>query len=128
MDYQSKIKDLLIFLIILGLILPNLSFIQSEQIILPKNTEIAETEPESIGEELSFWQKMWNGIKDYWKATLWPRIRNFWERRIKSPVEEEAEKRKEIVEERIETEKEGIEEKIPETAKSFWQKFIDFWK
>lgn len=145
MSHQPIIRGLLIFLIILGLILPSFNFVLSEQITPPdtpeeavemgeKVTEAAKEEfpviLEKIWKEeiLPFWKRMWNWTKDYWKDTLWPRIKGLWERRVKSPVEDEAEKRKEVIEERIETEKEEIEEKISETKKSIWEKMKDFLK
>lgn len=80
-------------------------------------------------EALPFWQKMWTWTKSYWKDTLWPKIRGFWERRIKPPVEEEVEKRKEIVEESIEKEKEELQETfVPESAKSLWEKLKELIK
>jgi len=101
----------------------------------------AETTEEEV---LPVWQRTWNWTKNYWKDNLWPRIaefysflaqsftqavKEFWEKRIRSPIEEEGEKRKEIIEERVEKEKKEIEEKfISETNKSIWEKIKDFWE
>ena len=95
-------------------------------------------------EILPFWKRMiievrsfivlcftraWDWTKECWKDTLWPRLKGLWERKVKSPVEEEAEKRKEIIEERVEKEKKEIEEKfISETSKSIWGEIKDFWE
>jgi len=101
----------------------------------------AETPKEEV---LTIWQKTWNRIKDYRKDTLWPwiaelcsslaqrftqTIKGFWEREIKQPIEEEAEKRKEVIEEKVKEEKKELEEKlISETTRSVWEKLKDFWE
>ena len=131
-------KYVLLILIMAGLFLPVSGFTE-EQISGPPATL---EEAKELGEEalevtkekmpgileriwkeeiLPFWQRMWDGAKNFWKDTFWPWIRGFWERRIKPPVEEEVEKRKEIVEESIEKEKEELQETfVPKGIKSLW--------
>ncbi len=143
---NSTIRNIINFLIVFALIVPNFAFAQSEPILPPETPEEAkemgekalEVSKEKLPgilekiwkeEVLPVWQKIWTWTKNYWKDTLWPWIKGFWERRIKPPVEEEVEKRKEIIEERIEKEKEEFQEKvIPETTKSLWEKFKDLIK
>jgi len=86
---------------------------------------------ERIWEEevLPAWRRMWDWAEVWWGNTIWPWVRGFWEGRIKPPIEEEVEKRKEIVEERIEEEKEELEGKIiPKAIKSLWEKFEELIK
>ena len=149
MIYQLKIKGLIIFLIIFGLILPSFSFLRSERIMPPETPEeikeLGEKAVETTKEEgpgisekiwkeeiLPVWQRMWSWTKNYWNDALWPwitelcssftqrftgAIKGFWERRIKPPMEEEVEKKKEVVEERVEEGKKEIEEKL----KNLWK-------
>jgi hypothetical protein len=132
-------KCLLLISIMSSLFLPVLGFAQEEPLEPPATLEEAKqlgeeslevTKEEMPGileriwkeEVLPFWKKIWDWLKDFWKDTLWPWIRGLWERRVKPPVEEEVEKRKEIVEENIEKEKEELQKTlVPEGFRSIWK-------
>lgn len=80
-------------------------------------------------EVIPLWKKMWNWAKNFWKDTFWPWIRGLWERRVKPPVEEEVEKRKEIIEENIEKEKEELQETmVPKGIRSLWEELKELVK
>jgi hypothetical protein len=132
-------KYALLILIMSGFLLPVSGFAENQISEPPatleeakelgeKSLEVAKEDMPGIleriwnEEAIPLWQKMWDWAKNFWKDTLWPWMRGLWGRRIKPPVEEEMEKRKEIVEESIEKEKEELQETfVPKGIKSFWE-------
>jgi len=133
------VKYFLLILIMIGLFLPVSGFAEDQISEPPATLEEArelgeeslevtkEDMPGILGriwneEVIPFWQRMWGWAKNFWKDTLWPWIRGLWERRIRPPVEEEVEKRKEIIEERLEEEKEELQKtSIPKGIRSLWE-------
>lgn len=139
----------LIILIIAGLLVPIIGFAQDKPASPPATFEEAREWGESTWgvikkdlpgileriwkeEVLPVWQRVWNLFKSWWKNSLWPWIAGFWEEKIKSPAEEEIEKRKEIAEEELEKKKEELKEEakevVPQATKSLWEKFKELIK
>lgn len=138
--FSNGVKYTLLILIMSGFLLPVSGFAEEQTSESPATLE----EARELGEEslevakekmpgileriwneevVPLWQKMWDWAKNFWEDTLWPWIRGLWERRIKPPVEEEVEKRKEIIEEGIEKEKEELQETfVPKGIRSLWEK------
>ena len=141
-----KIKNIIIFGVLLGLILPNFAFAQ--QIGPPETLEQAKEIAERAGQEIQFnlpdvlkkiweeetlpiFQKIWSFIKNIWDSYAWPNIKKLWQK-ITAPFIEEIEKRKPIIEEEFQKEKQVIKEEIktelPKAGKSLWERFKELIK
>lgn len=138
MIYNSRIKNLVIFLIIYGLILPIFSFAQVEPI----------SPPETLEETKGWLERAWETIKKnlpgilekIWKEEVLPVWKRMWEwskvniwSKIEILFKREIEKRKSIFEEGVEKEKEELkkeikEEVIPKASKSLWERFKELIK
>lgn len=139
MNYEFKIKNLVVVFIILGVMLPNFSFGQeSSQIKAPEDLEevkelgekaldIGKKElPGTLGkiwkeEVLPLWQRMY----DWLKRTVWdPYLNPFFQK--------EMEKRKPMIGEEFEKEKEEMresaKEEIPKATKSLWERLKELVK
>ena len=128
-----KVKNVIGFLLVLGLILPGVAFAdvafaqETSNFQPPATLEEAKemgkrafetTQKELPGilekiwkeEVLPLWQKMY----DWFKENIWSKI---------APrAKEEIEKRKPVIEEEFKKEKEEVKEELPEVTKSLWEK------
>lgn len=149
-----RIKNILIFLIIFGSILPSFSFAQDNtampdptgflegaKVVVQKVIQaIIQTGPNAIKEVLQDIWDFWGKIGEWFKKNLWdnflfPKLENVWNK-ILSFFGKKVEERKPIIQEGIEEEKQQIKEDVQsgistgvsETKKSLWQKFLDIIK
>ena len=138
MNYKSRseIKNLVIFLIIIGLILPNFAYLQSQG------------PPESLEEMKGLGDKALDVIrkfipenfKKFWKEEclpIWQKIYNWFKKTVWDPYfgpffKKEMEKRKPDIEEEFEKEKKEMKEsakkEVPKITKSLWQKLKELFK
>lgn len=136
--YKILYKSVLI-LSIIGLILPEISFAQTQIVKLPENFEelkemglfFLKTIKEKLlsniekiwkEEVIPVWQKMYEWSKNIWEKYIWPWLENIWYR-ILSIFMKEAEMRKPIFEEEFQKEKEELKEELPQVQKSLWERF-----
>lgn len=136
-----KFKIIIIFSLISGLILPNLSFAQEQEFKQPetfeevqeigeKALEVSKKELPGILEQtwkeeiLPVWQKMY----DWFKTNIWPKIENWFKKEVQPRAKEEIEKRKPIIEEELKKEKEELKEELPKVTKSLWERFKELIK
>jgi len=146
MNNELRIKNLIIFLAILGLVLPNFSVAQNQAVSPPKTLE----EAKELGEEAvevgqkelpgtleKIWQEevlpVWHRMYDWFKENIWPKILSWFRQKVEPKAKEEIEKRTPIIEEEFQKEKEEIkkeiqEEVIPKATKSLWEKLKELIK
>lgn len=127
----EKLKFSLIILVIIGLVLPNFAYLQTQG--TPETFEqlkelggkafeaVQKLFPEAVKkawqeEVLPIWEKMYNWLKE-----------NIWDPYLGSFLKKEIEKRKPTLEEEFEKEKkemkESAKEEVPKATKSLWEKF-----
>ena len=144
MNYELRIRNLALFLIILGLILPVLSSAQiSPEVKLPGTLEEIKAAglkalnflPEVLKEiwqgVLEFCLKVWSWFLNIWNSYIFPFLDNLWHK-IQSSFGKEIKERKPVIEEEFQKEKKEMKEEIkielPKTAKSLWEKFKELIK
>jgi hypothetical protein len=140
-NQKSKVKNIICFFLIAGLILPGFSFGQQESFQTPETLEEAkemgekalETGKEKLPgilekvweeEILPVWERMYN----WFMVNVWPGIENWFKKEVEPRVKEEVEKRKPIIEEEFQKEKEEAKEELPEVTKSLWERFKELIK
>jgi hypothetical protein len=121
------------FLIIFSLILPQVTFGQTEPISPPETFEAAKEKGEEAlkiipkelpgileriwkTEVLSVWQKMYH----WFLSNIWSKIKAWFKKEI--------EKRKPVIKEEFQKEKEELKKEAPKISKSFWEKFKELIK
>jgi len=135
-----ELKNKIIFLLIVGLILPSFSFVQGQAITPPENLD----ELKQIGqrilsafpkipeilfkiwkeEVLPIWYKMYN----WFITNIWSKIEDWFRNKILPLFKKEVEKRKPIIEEEFKQEKKEVEKELPGVTKSFWERFKELIK
>jgi len=135
---KIKLKILINFFVILGILLPNLAYLQ-DNVFSPPETigelgargekvlkEILETFPKNIKnfffeDVLPVWLKMYQWFK-----------KTFWDPYLGPFFQKEIEKRKPIIEEEFKQEKSEIkqsaQEEIPQVTKSLLERFKELFK
>jgi len=122
---RKKLSHFLIILSIVGLILPNFSFIQAANQQVTQPPKIPENWDEILTivqkalnifptvikgawqEALTIWRKMANFFKDLWNSYIWPKIEKIWIK-ILSIFGKEVEMRKEKLPGELEKEKKEL--------------------
>jgi hypothetical protein len=129
MNFQLFFSVLIVF----SLILPQLTFGQTEPISPPENFEKAKemgeralkTVPKELpgileriwkAEVLSVWQKMYH----WFLSNIWSKIKAYFKKEI--------EKRKPVIKEEFQKEKEELKKEAPKMGKSLWEKFKELIK
>ena len=136
-----KIKNIICFFIIVGLILPSFSFAQFQSFQTPETLEEARemggealevSEKELPGFLEKLWQEeilpVWEKMYNWFMINIWPKIESWFKKEVEPRVKEEAEKRKPMIEEEFKKEKEEIKKELPGVTKSLWEKFKELIK
>lgn len=126
---NSQIKNIIGFLLVLGLILPGFGFAQETSNIQPPETleeakqmgkkalEVTKKELPGILEKI--WKEevlpLWQRMYDWFKENIWSRI--------VPRAKEEIEKRKSVIEKEFKKEKEELKQEVPKVGKSLWERF-----
>jgi hypothetical protein len=133
MNYELKIKNLILFLIIAGFLLPSFCLSQTSGTAGP---------PQNFGEiktmglnALKFipqtlakiWQEGITWLKKIWQSYIYPFLHKIWQK-IDSLFGKEIEERKPIIKEELKKETEEMKKEVPLVTKSLWEKLKGFFK
>lgn len=124
----------IVALILIGFLLPNFAFLQSQTI----------TPPETLNEAKSMGEKFWGIVKNelgqiivkIWKEEVWPiwlkmynwAKKNLWDPYLGPLLGKEIEKRKPVIKEEFQKEKKELKEEAPRLSKSLWERFKELIK
>jgi|APFre7841882654_1041346.scaffolds.fasta_scaffold147208_2 hypothetical protein len=134
-------KKIIIFFVMCGLILPLFSFAQDGQISPPKNLDELKTFGQKVGDSFKsnfpdavkkVWEEKvlptWEGMYEWVKNNIWPRVEGFFKTIVKPKVQEEVEKRKPVVQEEFQKETQALKQEAPQVGQTLWERFKELIK
>ena len=130
---RLKIKKSILFLILIGFLLPNFGLAQVSETAGPPQTF---GEIKTMGlKALKFfpdilkkiWQETTGWLKKIWQSYIYPFLHKIWQK-IDSLFGKEIEQRKPIIKEEFKKETQEMKQDIPQVGKSVWEKLKGFFK
>ena len=131
MNYKIKINNLILFLILIGFLLPSFGLTQVSETAGPPQSF---SDIKNMGfKALKFipqtLEKIWQGgtawLKNIWNNYLYPFLHKIWQK-IDALFGNQIEQRKPVIKEEFKKETQEMKQDIPQVVKSIWEKVKDF--